>query len=886
MGKLHPGWSALASAAWVFALCGGADARAATSTPSDSAPLASSLEVARKLHVPSPDWRDQIIYFVMTDRFDDGNPANNDQGVGEFDPSSNAKYSGGDLAGIERRLDYIRGLGATAIWITPPVAHQWWNVRGQYGGYHGYWGEDFSAVDPHYGTLEDYKRLSGSIHAAGMYLVQDIVVNHVANFLTYDGQWNPANPMANFRLIPDANGRTAPTQWPFTLNDARDPEQRKNGIYHWTPDITDYTDQVQERTFQLAGLDDLNTENPAVRDTLRESYGYWIREVGVDAFRVDTAFYVPPGYFTDFLHSDDAKHPGILRVAEQTGRKGFHVFGEGFGIDKPYDDAQARKIDGYMRGSDGGNLLPGMINFPLYGTAVDVFARGRPTAELGYRIRSMMSLHARPHLMPSFIDNHDVDRFLASGNVAGLQQGLLLLMTLPGIPVVYYGTEQGFTEQRGAMFKAGFGAGGRDHFDTKAPLYRFIKRAIALRRSHPLFSRGTPTLLRDNAATAGVLAYRMRDGDDSAFVVFNTSDSEALLDNLDTGLAPGSVLQGLFAIDGVPADLVAGADGLVSLRLPARSGMVWKPAAKIAALPATSASLHIEPLANERVGGDFRVRGSAKDASEFLLVVDGNLSAAQRIRPGADGRWEATVDTGAMADAPVEHNLVAWDASTGIASMRSSFRVERDWKVLAGIDDPAGDDVGPAGRYRYPTDPGWGTNRQADIRAVRVSGSGGALRIDLRMNTVTASWNPANGFDHVAFTIFVQMPGMADGATVMPLQNATLPGGMRWHYRLRAHGWSNALFAASGASATQEGAATMPAATIAVDRDAGMVSFILPSAALGNAKSLAGAKVHVTTWDYDGGYRALTPEATSHGFGGGNGAADPLVLDDASVALP
>ena len=881
MGKLDRGASAFAGMALVCALCGSADARAASDPASPT-----SVEVARKLHVPSPDWRDQIIYFVMTDRFDDGDPSNNDQGAGEFDPAINAKYSGGDLAGIERRLDYIRGLGATAIWITPPVAHQWWNVRGQYGGYHGYWGEDFSAVDPHYGTLADYKRLSGSIHAAGMYLVQDIVVNHVANFIAYDGQWSAADPVANFRLIPDANGRTAPTQWPFTLNDARNPEHRKAGIYHWTPDITDFTDQVQERTFQLAGLDDLNTENPAVRDALRESYGYWIREVGVDAFRVDTAFYVPPEYFADFLRSDDAKHPGILRVAEQTGRKGFHVFGEGFGIDKPYDDEQARKIDGYMRGRGGEMLLPGMLNFPLYGTAVDAFARGKPTAELAYRIRSMMAVHAQPHLMPSFIDNHDVDRFLATGNVAGLKQGLLLLMTLPGIPVVYYGTEQGFTEQRGAMFKAGFGAAGRDHFDADSALYRFIQRATALRRSLPLFSRGVPTVLRDNAAGAGVLAYRMRDGDASAFVVFNTSDNAALLDNLDTGLAAGTELQGLFAIDGEPTTVTADRDGLVSLRVPARSGMVWKPGSKAAAVPARPATLSIEPLAAERVDGDFRVWGAAKADSEFLLVVDGNLDAAKHVRTDADGRWEATVDTGAMADASVEHSLVAWDASTGSASARRSFRVERDWKVLAEVDDPAGDDAGPDGRYRYPTDPGWSTNRQADIRAVRISGAGGALRIDLRMNEVTASWNPANGFDHVAFTIFVQVPGKAGGATVMPLQNAMLPNGMRWHYRLRAHGWSNALFSANGASATNEGTATMPAATIAVDRDRDVVSFLLPGASLGNPKSLAGAKVYVATWDYDGGYRALMPQATSHGFGGGNGVADPLLMDEAVVALP
>ena len=120
-----------------------------------------------------------------------------------------------------------------------------------------------------------------------------------------------------------------------------------------------------------------------------------------------------------------------------------------------------------MRSADGRPRLQGMINFPLYGSLGDVFARGRPTAELADRIEAMLRVHANPHLLPSFIDNHDVDRFLAGGSEAALKQALLAMMTLPGIPVIYYGTEQGFAEQRAAMFAAGYGSGGRDRFDTR-----------------------------------------------------------------------------------------------------------------------------------------------------------------------------------------------------------------------------------------------------------------------------------------------------------------------------------------------------------------------------------------------------------------------------------
>jgi glycosidase len=206
----------------------------------------------------------------------------------------------------------------------------------------------------------------------------------------------------------------------------------------------------------MGHLDDLATGNPRVRRALRDSFGYWIRAVGVDAFRVDTAFYVEPEFFHDFIHSRDRRAPGMAEVARRTGRQDFYVFGEGFGIDAPGATAQAERIEGYVRGADGQPRMQGMLNFPLYGGLVDAFARGRPTQELRERIEAVMRVHGDPHRMPSFVDNHDVDRWLAGGSEAGLRQALLAIMTLPGVPVLYYGTEQGLKEQRGALFAGGF----------------------------------------------------------------------------------------------------------------------------------------------------------------------------------------------------------------------------------------------------------------------------------------------------------------------------------------------------------------------------------------------------------------------------------------------
>lgn len=839
------------------------------------------------LHQRSPDWRDQILYFVMTDRFADGDPSNNDQGAGEFKAGDATRYNGGDLKGLRQRLDYIRGLGATGLWITPPVANQWLDPSASSAGYHGYWAEHFMKVDHHLGTLADYQALSRALHRRGMVLVQDIVVNHTGNFFSYRDRWQASDPDRAWRGW-EAHDRSPPvprpSQPPFNRNDPRDPAQRAEGIYHWTPDVLDYQDPAQEHNFQMSGLDDLNTENPVVRRALRKSYGHWIRQVGVDAYRVDTAFYVPPDYFADFLRAKDPAAPGMAAVARATGRQDFLVFGEGFGIDKPFQDREAKKIEGYMTGADGRPLMQGMLNFPLYGALGDAFARGRPTAELAHRVAALARLHRRPHLMPTFVDNHDVDRFLAGGSVPALRQALLAMMSLPGIPVIYYGTEQGFTEPRAAMFAAGWGSGGRDRFDTQAPLYRDIAAMAALRKGHKVLSRGLPEVLWSEPSQAGGVAWAMRQGRQSALVAFNTAEHDTLLPALATRLAPGTVLRGTYGLQGRPADLVVGAEGRVTLPLAARAGAVWLATAERRPAPAAPA-VRMDPLPAGPVRGDFTVTGSAGPGQAVQVVVDGQLARAQQAKADSQGRWQATVDTADLADAGTPHSLVAWVAGGGTAAP-AQFQLQREWQLLADVADPSGDDQGPEGRYTYPTDTSWGRHRQADIRNVKVWRSGGSLRVDVQTAQVTTFWNPPNGFDHVHFTVFLELPGRAGGAAVMPLQDATLPEGLRWHLRLRAGGWSNALFADEGASATSEGRPVTPGAALRVDPATQTVSFTLPPSALGGAGNLAGARLLVTTWDYDGGYRALEPVAQPYAFGGG-GPGQPRVMDaSAVITLP
>ena len=838
------------------------------------------------LHVESPQWRDQVLYFVMTDRFADGDPANNDQHAGEFDPADATKYNGGDLRGIAAHLDYIRGLGATGVWVTPPVLNRWWDPRAHHGGYHGYWAKDFSRVDPHLGTLADYQALSRKLHGEGMVLVQDIVLNHVADYFRYEGGWDPANPDKGFQREKDSAGDRGPTQAPFDHNDADDRSERAEAIYHWTPDVRDFRDPAQVLNFQMSGLDDLNSENPVVRRALRRSYGQWIREAGVDAFRIDTAFYVPRDALADFLYAEDTEAPGVMFAAADTGRGFFHVFGEGFAIDKAFEESQAQRIETLMQGEGGRPLLPGALNFPLYGSLAEVFARGAPSAVLGHRIASMMRVHERPELMPSFLDNHDVDRFLAGGSEAGLRQGLLLLFTLPGIPTIYYGTEQGLRGQRASMFATGSGSGGVDHFDTQAPTYQLIAALAALRREHRVLSRGRPTVLADNPAGPGVLAYRMSAGDESVLVLFNSADTPMLLDNLELDLPAGTRLRKLFALDAAAADAVVGANGRLSLELPARGGRVYAlPAAPASAdePPEAKAALTMQALAGEQVEGDFEVQGSAPRNARLLLVADGDLARAREVSVAADGRWRARVDTGTMIDPAVRHRVVAWSPGTGEVSAPAAFVVAPKWSLATEVEDPAGDDRGAQGKYAYPTDAGWDAH-PLDIRHVRVETAGGALRVSVRMASISTAWNPPNGFDHVAFNLFVELPGQAAGATAMPLQHDALPGGMRWHRRLRAHGWSNALCSSTGAASEADGASTAPSAAIHVDAATSTVIFTLAAGALGNLPSLSGARLYLNTWDYDGGFRPLEPAPAGMRFGGGQ-AGDPLWMDATPVLV-
>ena len=236
-----------------------------------------------------------------------------------------------------------------------------------------------------------------------------------------------------------------------------------------------------------------------------------------------------------------------------------------------------------------------------------------------------------------------------------------------------------------------------------------------------------------------------------------------------------------------------------------------------------------------------------------------------------------------------EGRLTAWSPGPGrrwrCPRRRSFTRVATVERDAAKSADPVGDDTGPAQAYLYPSEASWGRNRQLDIRRVTVAGAGGAMKLSLRMNSITTSWRPRNGFDHVAFTVFIELPGRSGGATVMPFQNARTA-------RVACAGITACARTAGRMGCSPRRGCDRRPATARPQRRPRASKWMrrttlsassCRAARWGASSRCPASKVYVSTWDYDGGYRPLRPLPGGTGFGGGDGARDPLVMDDTAV---
>ncbi|TAL05522.1 MAG: hypothetical protein EPO07_03395, partial [Verrucomicrobia bacterium] len=479
-------------------------------------------------------WQAQSIYQIITDRFFDGDAANNNA-EGNYNPTGNSVH-GGDFKGIERKLDYIKALGATAIWISPVVL----NANGEF---HGYAGRDFYQVAPHWGTLADLQHMIQAAHARGILVINDIIVNHGGD-LTYstDSGWS------NFKAPPDGYNlryRNASKQFaaPFNTN-AINPNL--TNIFHNNGSIPDYNTEQHYQLGELSGLDDFRTESPYVRSNMAAIYQYWIAQ-GFDGFRIDTVKHVEMGFWQEWS-------PLIHAYAATNSKPNFFMFGE------VYDGSDS--LCGSYTGTQSGGAftLDSVVDYPLYFRVNSVFATASGnTKQIEDRygaIAGNYDTNAQMRLV-TFLDNHDQARFLSSGNAnnntSRLNVALVFLYTSRGVPCLYYGTEQAFNggndpNDREDMFDGQFEQGPSlgDNFNLTHPQFQLVAKLNNFRRLYAPLQTGSHVNKWSDPDSPGLFAYARRLGTQEVFVVFNTAGSTQTLTNRSTIFTAGTKILNLF----------------------------------------------------------------------------------------------------------------------------------------------------------------------------------------------------------------------------------------------------------------------------------------------------------------------------------------------------
>ncbi|WP_240309354.1 MULTISPECIES: alpha-amylase family glycosyl hydrolase [Sphingomonas] len=547
---------------------------ALTAVPALAAPPAAAPAADYRARLP----QDEIIYFLLPDRFENGDSRNDRGGLkGDrlhtgYDPTSTAFYEGGDLKGLIKRLDYIKGMGVTAIWVGPIFTNK--AVQGGPGhesaGYHGYWITDFTKVDPHLGTNADFAALVAAAHARGMKVYMDIIANHTADVIQlkecqgkqecpyrsvadypYQRRGGPAgaaiNPgfagaedhsPANFAKLTDPNYAYT-VEVPAAEKTIKVPAWLNDPIYYHNRGNSTFSGE-SARLGDFGGLDDVMTENPRVVAGFIDIYGAWIDKYGIDGFRIDTARHVNPEFWQQFV-------PAMLARAKAKGIPNFHIFGEVFD-----DSGQPGRTARYTRE----DKLPAVLDF-AFGVTTIATVSGKSGTEQWRDFFAQDVLYeggpASAQQLPTFIGNHDAGRFamfmkkeLPQASDAELLQrvmlGHVLILTARGAPTIYSGDEQGFVGRGGdqgsrqPLFPSKVAIYNEDrllgstrtnaveNFATDHPLYRLIAELSAIRTAQPALRRGA-TIVRATEDKPGLLAFSRLLGEDEVLVLVNTSNA-------------------------------------------------------------------------------------------------------------------------------------------------------------------------------------------------------------------------------------------------------------------------------------------------------------------------------------------------------------------------
>ena len=531
----------------------------------------------------APDYRarppeDEIVYFVLPDRFENGDRANDAGGLSGdrlttgFDPTHKGFYHGGDLKGLISRLGYVQGLGATAIWLGPIYKNK--PVQGAPGqetaGYHGYWITDFTSVDPHFGSEADMRAFVDAAHARGMKVYLDIITNHTADVIQYrecvggpcdyrdkgaypyscrgglDGApinagfaGDSVRSAANFALLTRADYAYTPFVPPAEAN-VKVPAWLNSTIYYHNRGNSDFAGE-SSLFGDFFGLDDLMTENPRVVQGFIDIFGGWIDRYGIDGFRIDTARHVNPEFWQAFV-------PAMLNRARARGIPHFHIFGE-----VAAEGVDVAQLARYTRV----DKFPSVLDFGFAGAVNKVVAGNEGTSVLArlYQDDGLYEGGAAAALrLPTFTGNHDFGRLAwiiraARPNETDgeVQKRVMLanamLFLLRGVPVVYYGDEQGFVghgidqDARQDLFASQVASYNDQsllgttattavaNFNATHPLYAQIAGLANLRQRYPALRRGRQIVRAHGRAPGLFAASRIGSDGRELVVAFNTATS-------------------------------------------------------------------------------------------------------------------------------------------------------------------------------------------------------------------------------------------------------------------------------------------------------------------------------------------------------------------------
>ncbi|MEU4558285.1 pullulanase-type alpha-1,6-glucosidase [Actinoplanes sp. NPDC023936] len=623
-------------------------------------------------------------YFVLPDRFANGEESNDKGGLkGDrlatgYDPADKGFYHGGDLKGVIDRLDYIQGLGTTAIWLAPvfknnPVQGTGADVS---AGYHGYWITDFTQVDPHFGTNADLKKLVKLAHQRGMKIFLDIIVNHTADVIRYaeneytyvDKETSPYTDTEG-QPFEDANyasggsfPKTDATSFPYTpvLPSAT---AKKAKTPAWLNDVTMYHNRgnssfagENSEYGDFYGLDDLWTERPEVVRGMTKIYADWVKNTGIDGYRLDTV-----------KHTNLEFWPQFAQGIEKAAGDDFFMFGEVYSADQEIQSEYVR---------EGG--LPATLDFSFQEAA-----RGFVTGNSG--AAALSGLYAKDDLytardtgadrLPTFLGNHDMGRigsFIASAATAEtqLKRDQLaheLMFLTRGQPVVYSGDEQGFTgpggdkDARQDLFASASAdyldddligtdrTHAVDNYNTQHPLYRTIAGLAKLRKAHPALMNGVQTT-RYAAEGQGVFAASRIDT--AKRLEYVVAVNNATTPQTVTFPAASSSFTGIYGTD----QAAQAVDGKITITVPALSSVVLKADGSLPAPTAAPTVTITKPAVGDSVPA--RTELVAETTGDPLATV---TFAAQV----AGGPWKL-VGTADKAPYRVYHDLTGLAGGTEV----------------------------------------------------------------------------------------------------------------------------------------------------------------------------------------------------------------------------